>query len=100
MRSRNAVAVLIAFGMGLAVLPVGAQNSQQDRMKTCNADASAKALKGDERKTFMSHCLSGDSSSDKQVNSQQQKMKDCNVQAKGMKGDDRNAFISKCLKGT
>ncbi len=26
-------------------------------MKTCNADATAKALKGDERKTFMSTCL-------------------------------------------
>ncbi|MCM3971319.1 PsiF family protein [Pseudomonas aeruginosa] len=26
-------------------------------MKTCNADASAKALKGDERKAFMSTCL-------------------------------------------
>ncbi|UTN88242.1 PsiF family protein [Pseudomonas aeruginosa] len=26
-------------------------------MKSCNADASAKALKGDERKAFMSTCL-------------------------------------------
>ncbi|MCD2426798.1 PsiF family protein [Pseudomonas aeruginosa] len=26
-------------------------------MKTCNADATAKALKGDERKAFMSTCL-------------------------------------------
>ncbi|HEY0907472.1 MAG TPA: PsiF family protein, partial [Methylophilus sp.] len=25
-------------------------------MKTCNADASAKALKGDERKAFMKNC--------------------------------------------
>jgi hypothetical protein len=31
--------------------------SQQNRMKTCNADAKAKSLKGDERKTFMSACL-------------------------------------------
>jgi psiF repeat-containing protein len=29
------------------------------KMKKCNADASAKALKGDERKTFMSSCLKG-----------------------------------------
>ena len=27
-------------------------------MKTCNADATTKALKGDERKKFMSECLS------------------------------------------
>jgi hypothetical protein len=31
--------------------------SQQNRMKTCNADAKAKSLKGDERKAFMSQCL-------------------------------------------
>ena len=31
--------------------------TQQDKMKTCNADAKAKTLKGDERKAFMSECL-------------------------------------------
>jgi len=33
-------------------------NSQQEKMKTCNADAKTKALKGDERKAFMKSCLS------------------------------------------
>lgn len=33
--------------------------TQQDKMKSCNADASAKSLKGDERKTYMSTCLKG-----------------------------------------
>jgi hypothetical protein len=37
-----------------------AMTSQQEKMKTCNADAAAKALKGDERKAFMSKCLSAD----------------------------------------
>jgi len=37
--------------------------TQQNKMKKCNADASAKALKGDERKTFMSTCLKGDKKS-------------------------------------
>lgn len=32
---------------------------QQDKMKSCNADAKTKALKGDERKAFMSSCLKG-----------------------------------------
>ncbi len=31
--------------------------TQQDKMKTCNAEAKAKTLKGDERKAFMSECL-------------------------------------------
>jgi len=30
---------------------------QQDKMKTCNADAKTQALKGDERKAFMKTCL-------------------------------------------
>ncbi len=32
---------------------------QQEKMKACNADPKAKALKGDERKKFMSECLKG-----------------------------------------
>jgi psiF repeat-containing protein len=34
--------------------------TQQAKMKKCNADASAKALKGDERQAFMSTCLKAD----------------------------------------
>jgi hypothetical protein len=30
---------------------------QQEKMKRCNADASAKSLKGDDRKAFMSEGL-------------------------------------------
>ena len=32
---------------------------QRSRMKACNADARLKDLHGDERRKFMSHCLSG-----------------------------------------
>ena len=35
-----------------------AATAQQMKMKTCNADAKAKALKGPERKAFMKECLS------------------------------------------
>jgi hypothetical protein len=34
-------------------------NSQQEKMKTCNADATTKGLKGAGRKAFMKDCLSG-----------------------------------------
>jgi dihydropteroate synthase len=40
-----------------AVAP--AKTSQQDKMTDCNAKAGSKALKGDERKAFMSECLKG-----------------------------------------
>lgn len=33
--------------------------TQQDKMKSCNKEASDKGLKGDERKAFMSSCLKG-----------------------------------------
>ena len=52
-------ALVAALGL-LAVSAYAADNakpSQQSKMKTCNADAKAKSLKGDERKAFMSSCL-------------------------------------------
>jgi hypothetical protein len=36
-----------------------AKMKQQGKMKSCNADAKTKALKGAERKKFMSECLKG-----------------------------------------
>ena len=75
-----------------------APTTQQNRMKDCNAKADGK--KGDERKTFMSSCLSGKPAADtKAVTPQQQRMKDCNAKADGKKGDERKAFMSSCLKG-
>jgi len=38
-----------------------ARTSQQQKMKSCNKEAGDKALKGDERKKFMSQCLKGES---------------------------------------
>ncbi|KEY85850.1 PsiF family protein [Pseudomonas capeferrum] len=72
-----------------------AATAQQEKMTSCNADASAKALKGDERKAFMSNCLK------KSVPAtQQEKMKTCNADAstKALKGDERKAYMSDCLK--
>jgi hypothetical protein len=38
--------------------PVKAGGTQQSKMKSCNKEAGAKSLKGDERRKFMSTCLS------------------------------------------
>jgi hypothetical protein len=74
-----------------------AATAQQEKMKTCNADASAKTLKGDERKTFMSSCLKATPAP---VTTQQDKMKTCNADAttQALKGDARKTFMSTCLK--
>jgi len=34
------------------------ETTQQEKMKTCNAEASSKSLKGADRRKFMSTCLS------------------------------------------
>ena len=74
-----------------------AATAQQNKMTACNAEASAKTLKGDARKAFMSSCLKA-----KPVGAmtQQEKMKTCNATAttQALKGDERKAFMSDCLK--
>jgi hypothetical protein len=87
---------LFAAGPAMAV-------SQQDKMKTCNADATKKELKGDDRKKFMSECLSAAAPEPekKELSSSQERMKTCNADAakKDLKGDDRKKFMSECLSG-
>jgi hypothetical protein len=87
-----------AADTGTAAKPA---NSQQEKMKTCNADAKTKGLAGAERKSFMKTCLSDQPAAPAKANSQQEKMKSCNKEAtgKGLKGADRKSFMSTCLKG-
>ncbi len=77
--------------------------AQQQRMKDCNAKATAQSLKGDQRKTFMSTCLKGEpaTASANAKTAQQQRMTTCNAdaKAKALKGDQRKAFMKTCLSG-
>ena len=89
--------------------------AQQTKMQACNAEAKTKALKGPERKTFMSTCLKGSSAmgaapaaapmaAAKPVSAkakQQEKMKTCNAEAKteALKGAARKSFMKTCLSG-
>jgi psiF repeat len=79
--------------------PAYSQSSQQELMKTCNAQAGSQKLTGDARKSFMSKCLSSKPAAT--LTPQQQKMKTCNAQAGAQKlsGDARKKFMSTCLKG-
>jgi hypothetical protein len=97
---RQIIAAL-ASALLLAALPAHADNSQQTKMTTCNADATSKGLKGDDRKAFMKTCLSASSAAPASGNSQQQKMKTCNADAssKALTGDARKAFMKTCLSG-
>ena len=94
-------ALSVVMASGLAVSSAAFAGAQQDKMKSCNADAKTKALKGEERKAFMKDCLSASKPEEKKATTQQEKMKSCNAEAKtkALKGDDRKKFMSGCLKG-
>ena len=88
---------LLALGLLMSVGVAHADSDQQNKMKTCNAEAKDK--KGDERKAFMKECLSAKPAAAPEAGTgQQNKMKMCNETAKDMKGDERKKHMSECLK--
>jgi len=93
---------LVAALLVLSLHPAYSATAQQEKMKTCNADATSKNLAGDERKAYMKTCLSASgTAAHKELTPQQQKMTSCSkdAKAKGLKGDERKTFMSTCLKG-
>jgi hypothetical protein len=94
MFNRILITALLAAPLCVFAAEEKAKTPQQQKMATCNKEAGDKALKGDERKKFMSECLSAAKMS------QQEKMKTCNKEAgdKALKGDERKKFMSQCLK--
>jgi hypothetical protein len=92
---KTVLAIVLAAAVGIVAAPSFAAdaakpNPQQERMKTCNAKAGDK--KGDERKKYMSECLSAEKKA------HDSKMAECNTKSKGMKADERNKFMSECMK--
>ncbi|HET9024286.1 MAG TPA: PsiF family protein [Burkholderiaceae bacterium] len=100
--------VLIAACLALPLAAVAADDKkpvekkemtpQQQKMASCNKEAGDKKLAGDERKTFMSTCLSAGGG---KKMTQQDKMTYCNKEAgdKKLAGEDRKKFMSSCLSG-
>jgi hypothetical protein len=101
-RHRRALVYVAACAIAAFAVNAGAETSQQTKMTTCNADAKAKNLAGDDRKAFMKTCLSAAPPPAAPMNSQQMKMKTCNADAKtqNLTGDARKQFMSNCLKGS
>jgi hypothetical protein len=108
--------VWLMLAMAALCGQVVAATSQQDRMKSCNAQAGEKNLAGEQRKEFMSRCLSTAASAasapapaahgaaaksgETKRTAQHAKMKTCNADAKtkNLKGEPRKKFMSQCLK--
>jgi hypothetical protein len=106
MRKLILLAALAALSVpALAAAPT----AQQEKMKTCNAEAKAKGLKGDAYKKFRDDCLKAKpaeaapaaTAETKKLTPQQEKMKSCNglASSQGLTGDARKKFMSSCLKG-
>jgi hypothetical protein len=88
---KKILASMLAAAFCVVASPAfSAENAQQERMKACNKEAGDK--KGDERKKFMSECLSAKKKAD------DNRMSACNTKSKGMKADERKKFMSECMK--
>src|ERR1700737_4365456 len=92
---------VVFTALALLSMSVQGQTAQQDKMKTCNAQAKTQSLSGDARKSFMKSCLSTEAAAGPKLNSQQQTMKQCNAdaKAKGLSSTDRTKLMSSCLTG-
>jgi hypothetical protein len=95
-------ALSLACSVGLAQAAERQLTPQQQKMKTCNQEATGK--KGDERKAFMKECLkkapaakAPESAAASKRAAQNEKMKTCNKEAVGKKGAERKAFMKECL---
>lgn len=94
--------VLALIGLSASALVPGTANAgaQQDRMRACHKEAREKALKGDERSSFMSQCLSGGKSADPEQAALAERRKQCRADAreKSLKGEERKTFMADCVK--
>lgn len=89
-------ALTLVYAMSLVVASLAVTTPAQakdSKMATCNKESAGKT--GDERKAFMSQCLSAKPAKI----SQQDRMRNCNKDATGKKGDERKAFMKTCLSG-
>jgi hypothetical protein len=81
----------IAFAADTAAPASTTTNAQQEKMKACNEKAAG--MTGDDRKKFMSTCLSS------KPPKKESKMAMCNKQTAGLSGDARSKAQSECMKG-
>jgi hypothetical protein len=97
-------ASIAASAFALFAVNAHADNTQQSKMKTCNADATAQKLSSADRKTYLKTCLSATPAAPAatKTNSQQNKMKTCNADATAQKlsSADRKTYLKTCLSGS
>lgn len=102
-----ALCLAVGFASSAFAAEEKTPSAQQSKMGACNKEAGEKALKGDERKKFMSDCLkakapepSKEAAAADAPKEKLTPMATCNKAAgeKAIKGDARKKFMSDCLK--
>lgn len=90
--------VITAVALCFAVSAPAFAKTQQEKMKTCSAEAKTKSLKGDERRAFMSQCLSVTAEEKQERQALLEKSKACvaEAKAKSLKGEAKQKFLSEC----
>ena len=91
MKTLIALTLAGLFACGTAFAADAKMTPQQEKMKTCNADAAGKT--GDERKAFMKTCLSAKPAK------AESKIAMCNKKTAGLKAEERKKAQSECMKG-
>jgi hypothetical protein len=71
-----------------------AENSQNNKMKECQAKAGEKKLEGKDRQAYVNNCLKA------KPEKAESKMAMCNKKTAGLKGDERNKAQSECMKAS
>jgi hypothetical protein len=69
-----------------------AMNPQQNKMKTCQAEAGDKKLEGKARQDYVNECLKAKPAKAKS------KMAECNAKTKGMKKEEADKARAECMK--
>jgi hypothetical protein len=92
------IAAALATAAMIAASPASAA-TQQEKMKSCSADAKAKSLKGTERRELMSQCLAASPEEKAQRLAQKEKTRACTDEAKSkaLRGDERKQFVASCV---
>lgn len=98
------IATALALGAQSALAASEAQKAQQEKMKSCNAEAKGKDLKGPERKDFMKSCLGGGQGAAKPegmpaANAQCEE-KAVGKNGKPLAGAAKGAFMKRCQADT
>jgi hypothetical protein len=95
-------AVVALLAPAAVALAADQATPQQNKMATCNKQASAQSLSGDARKSFMSQCLSASGGSQPAASTAaMSKEQSCAADAdqKKLAGASRTSFIKKCIGG-